>query len=270
VPELPEVETIRRDLASLVLGRRIDEVEVLWPRTVQGLEAEAFQARLAGQRIEWLGRRGKHLLLHLSSGGDLIIHLGMSGRLLLEQGHISPEKYDRVLFRLEGGLALRFRDVRKLGWLALVKDGEEFLASLGPEPLEEGFTAEVLTKRLAGRKGQLKPLMLNQRFLAGVGNIYADEALFAAGLHPCRRADTLSEEDIARLHWAIRSTLASGIEDRGSSVNDYRDAEGRPGRHQENLAVYGREGEPCPRCGAPIQRIVVGGRGTHFCPNCQR
>lgn len=165
---------------------------------------------------------------------------------------------------------MRFRDVRKFGWMALVEDAEEFLAHLGPEPLERGFTKEALSQRLNGRRGRLKPLLLDQRFLAGVGNLYADEALFAAGLHPCRPADSLTEGEIARLYGAIRSALREGIEDRGSSFTSYRDARGRRGRHQEHLSVFARRGEPCPRCGTPIERMVVGGRGTHFCPCCQR
>lgn len=270
MPELPEVETIRRDLEGYILGQRILEVEVLWPRTVRGMSPGEFRARLVGQRIEALGRRGKHLVLDLSGGERLIIHLMMSGRLLVEERRVFPGKYDRVLFRLEGGLCLRFRDVRKFGWMALVEDTEEFLAHLGPEPLGEGFTEEALAELLNGRRGQLKPLLLDQRFLAGVGNLYADEALFAAGLHPCRRADSLTEEEIDCLWRAIRWALKEGIEDRGSSFTSYRDARGRRGRHQEHLSVYARRGQPCPRCGAPIERMVVGGRGTHFCPNCQR
>ncbi len=270
MPELPEVETIRRGLEGYILGRRILEVEVLWPRTVRGMSPEEFRARLAGQRIEALGRRGKHLVIHLASGEGLIIHLMMSGRLLVEEGSVSPGKYDRVLFHLEGDLTLRFRDVRKFGWMTVVEDAEEFLTHLGPEPLGEDFTAEVLRELLNGRKGQLKPLLLNQHFLAGVGNLYADEALFLAGLHPCRRSDSLNGEEIARLWQGIRSALEAGIEDRGSSFTSYRDARGRRGSHQEHLAVYARRGQPCPRCGAPIARMVVGGRGTHFCPCCQQ
>jgi len=270
MPELPEVETIRRDLEGYILGRRILEVEVLWPRTVRDMSPEDFRTRLKGQRIEALGRRGKHLVLELADGEDLVIHLMMSGRLLVEEGCVSPGKYDRVLFRLEGDQSLRFWDVRRFGWMALVEDAGEFLAHLGPEPLGEAFTAEALAELLSGRKGQLKPLLLDQHFLAGVGNLYANEALFAAGLHPCRRADSLTEEEIASLHRAIHSVLEAGIEDRGSSSTSYRDALGRRGRHQEHLAVYAREGQPCPCCGAPIERMVVGGRGTHFCPRCQR
>jgi formamidopyrimidine-DNA glycosylase len=269
MPELPEVENYRRDLQNLLVGRRFTGVYIDWPRQVAVPDVETFKARLPGQVITQVGRRGKYLVFHLSRD-FLLIHLRMSGRLHVEPTSAPPDPHAHVVLRLDGREELRFRDPRKFGRVYLVDDPRRVVEKLGPEPLEEGFTAERLAEMLARRRGRIKSLLLNQEFLAGLGNIYADEALHAAGIHPLRPADTLTHEEVRRLHAAIRATLLKAIEQRGTTFDGfYLDARGRPGRYQSRLAVYGRAGEPCLGCGTPIQRIVVGQRGTHFCPRCQ-
>jgi len=271
VPELPEVETLARDLQLLLRGASFSRVDVHWPRSVAIPTESEFIARLAGRRIEHVGRRAKFLVFSLSESSQLLIHLRMSGQLRVEPAEVDPGKYARVVFHLTDGRQLIFDNPRKLGRVYLTNDLDTVLGHLGPEPLEVGFTLEVLATALSRRTGALKPLLLNQSFLAGLGNIYADEVLFEARLHPLRRADSLSPKDIERLHAAIRKVLRQAIEDRGTTLDDggYRDTEGQPGRHQRRLQVYHRTGEPCLRCGKPIERIVVGGRGTHFCSHCQ-
>lgn len=271
MPELPEVETISRELQEVV-GRRIVAAEVRWARTVACPEVDSFDRRLSGQTITAVGRRGKWLVLTLDGGEALLIHLRMSGRLILEPADAADDPYARVLLTLDDGCRLRFSDPRKFGRVALTADPATILGALGPEPLDAALTPERFAAMLAARRTRLKPLLLDQRFLAGLGNIYADEALWRARLHPLRPAQTLSADEAARLLAAIRAVLTQAIERRGTTMDDggYVSARGLPGDFAGQIAAYGQKGQPCPCCQTPIERIVVGGRGTHFCPHCQR
>ncbi|MDA8218042.1 MAG: DNA-formamidopyrimidine glycosylase [Dehalococcoidales bacterium] len=271
MPELPEVETIVAGLRPLVGGRCISDTEIHWSGSVGGMDPAVFRDRLVGQCIARMTRRGKFILLYLDGGDVLLVHLRMTGRLLLRPREAEADPYTRVIIGLEGNEELRLADLRKFARLVVVSQGEEeaVLAKLGPEPLSEDFTVEHLANSLGKRKAPIKTLLLDQTVLAGLGNIYADEALYLAGLHPLRRADSLSVEEWQRLHEAIRRTLEEGIRNRGTTFSQYRDGEGRPGGHQHCLNVYRRTGEACPRCGGPIERLVIGGRSSHFCPRCQ-
>jgi formamidopyrimidine-DNA glycosylase len=270
VPELPEVETVARGLRPALIGRTITAATVRWPRTVGFPAVDEFQARIAGRRVEAVGRRGKYVVVRLDRG-HLLIHLKMSGRLQVVAGDDAQDRHVHTFFHLDDGRQLRFRDVRKFGRVYLVDQPEQVTARLGPEPLAPDFGLEEFLRLLARRSGRLKSLLLNQEFLAGLGNIYADESLFAAGLHPLRKADSLTPGEQADLYQAIQVVLGRAIEGRGTTLDDqgYVDAEGRAGAYQEEIAVYGRKGKPCLVCQTPIERIVVGGRSTHFCPQCQ-
>ncbi|MGH9661087.1 MAG: bifunctional DNA-formamidopyrimidine glycosylase/DNA-(apurinic or apyrimidinic site) lyase [Bryobacteraceae bacterium] len=258
MPELPEVETIVRGLRPWLEGRRIKRVECLCPRMARG-----DLARIEGRRIQNFRRHGKFILADCE-GVFLAIHLGMTGKLLLEG---DPGRYTRVVFTLEGGVLL-FDDVRTLGRVEVAARLPARIARLGPEPLAIG--PEEFIERLGGRRGRVKPLLLNQTFLRGIGNIYADEALFRAGIHPRTAAARLSRARARRLHAAIREVLEEAIAAGGSSISDYVDATGKLGEFQFQHRVYGREEEACPRCGAAIRRIVLAQRSAHFCPRCQR
>jgi len=270
MPELPEVETIKRDLAFKILGRSFAGVTINWPKTAQIPSFEHFSSCLIGKSIEGLDRRGKYLILRLSSGEALILHFRMSGSLLLKPASAEPDPYARVIFLLDDGTELRFRDPRKLGVMWLVEDESVVVGKLGPEPLEPDFTAEVLAQRLARRSAVIKALLCDQTFLAGVGNMYADEALFAAGIHPLRGAKSLSWEEVMRLHSALRQVLAEAIARSGASISDYRRPNGEPGAAQFEFQVAHRRGQPCPKCGTTIERIPIRKRGTYFCPRCQK
>ncbi len=270
MPELPEVETIVRGLREPLVGRQFTGVRVGWENLVARPSVEEFERGLVGQRILGLKRRGKYLIFALSDGRSLIIHLRMTGRLMIVNSYDELDKHDHLIFELDEGRELRFNNLRKLGRVYLVDDEDEIVGRLGPEPLDDDFTPANFAALLSGRRGKIKPLLLNQRFIAGIGNIYADEAMFAARIHPERRADTLTAEEIECLYGAIRQVLAQGIRNRGTTFSDYLDAEGREGENQEYLRVFRRTGQPCPRCGTPIERTVVGGRGTYFCPRCQK
>jgi formamidopyrimidine-DNA glycosylase len=273
MPELPEVETIVRDLRPRLTGRTIAAVSHSdWPSTVAPLDPDHFRRTLEGETITGVTRRAKFILLHLGSGRVLAVHLRMTGALTFYPAPHPAGKTTRLIFTLDGGAELHFSDARKFGRVRLLTADEVpgFLAGLGPEPLPDDFTLERFQALLAGRRGLLKPMLLNQRVLAGVGNIYADEALFRARLHPLRQVNTLTADEIARLYHAVRAVLEQGITNRGTSVSDYRDGSGEKGSNQTMLNAYGRRDQPCPRCGTPIARLVVGGRGTHVCPNCQQ
>jgi formamidopyrimidine-DNA glycosylase len=271
MPELPEIETLRRELHPELIGRRITDVSVRWARSVDRPGRVEFRRRLVGRRINEVQRRGKYLVVDLDDGQSLLVHLKMSGQLFLRPMKAQADPYTRVVLTLDDGRELRFCDARKFGRLYLVNDAAEVTGALGPEPLDETFTVDVLAERLAQRRVRLKPLLLDQTFLAGLGNIYANEVLHRARLHPLRRTDSLSRAEVRRLHWAIRDVLRRAIADAGASIDVwYRRTDGSPGNAQERFRVYGRAGEPCPRCGTPIQRIMVSGRGTHICPQCQR
>src|SRR5690242_3820188 len=269
MPELPEVETVARDLRPLITGATIVDVTSSWPRTLRNLTPEAFADGIAGRRVESVGRRGKQLAIELSGDALLTIHLKMTGQLFVVPQGRPEDPYVRLVLALEDGRELRFRDIRKFGRVGLYLADDDPFARVGPEPLSEAFTVGAFRRRLRARKGRLKSLLLDQSFVAGVGNIYADEALWAARLHPLRTARTLRPADERRLWLEIRRILTEAVIRRGSSIDDYTAPEG-DGEMQDHLAVYQRTGEPCLRCRRAIRRIVVGGRATHFCSWCQR
>jgi formamidopyrimidine-DNA glycosylase len=275
MPELPEVETIRTQLAPRLEGRRLERVEIVDPRLTRPEPPEAVAAALEGERIVRVSRRGKYLVFEFESGRHLLVHLRLTGNLEHPaQGGLAADPYRRAVVRLDDGSDVAYRDVRRFGTWDLLEPGEleDYFAArrLGGEPLERGFTTRALTQALEGRRAPIKAALLDQRAAAGVGNIYADEALWRARLHPLRPAGSLTAGEIARLRKAIRAALEMGIARQGATLRDYRDPEGRRGRMQDEFKVYGRAGEPCPRCGTPIEKTRVGGRGTWFCPQCQR
>jgi formamidopyrimidine-DNA glycosylase len=295
MPELPEVETVARDLQRWVAGATIREATVHWDRTVRHPQPpERFVAEIAGAVIRRVTRRAKTVLLHLEDGRVMTVALRMTGALLVTPPGTPADPYARVVFHLEDGRELRYRDVRKFGRIGLWPGGGlrsvgagrgsrskrvaeggrsyrigEVFSGHGPEPLQRSFTAARFAERLSRRSAKLKTLLLDQSFIAGVGNIYADEALWRARLHPLRAADTLGTGEVRRLHRSVRQVLRQGINNRGSSFSDYVGADGQPGQNAERLAVYRRTEQPCFRCGRRIERIVVGQRSTHFCPHCQ-
>lgn len=270
MPELPEVETVVRGLRPDMIGRTITGVEVYWVREIQGLDALQFADRAVGQRIAGVRRRGKYIVFDLTHD-TMLIHLKMSGRLYVvdPQQEMDEDRWVRVLFRMDDNRELRFSDARKFGRVYLVADEAEVTGKLGPEPLLEDLTLERFQALISQRRGQIKPLLLNQTFLAGVGNIYADETLWTARIDPRRNVDTLTSEETARLYEAVRAVLQEGIEYQGTTLSWYRKPDGTIGGYQTRFRVYDREDEPCPHCGTPIRKIWLGQRGTHFCPSCQ-
>lgn len=274
MPELPEVETVARDLAVQVEGRTIVAVERLdWPRMVEVPEdLAAFVGALAGRRILAVGRRAKWLLIRLDQGLTLALHLRMSGSVYVPPPDGAPDRHVHLILRLDDGRAIFFHDTRKFGRARLLDAaGMAALdAAHGPEPLEDAFTPATLGERLAGRATRLKPLLLDQAVIAGLGNIYVDEALWLARIHPERAAADLARKEVHALHAAIREVLTLSIARKGSTFRDYRTGYGEAGGNQAFFNVYARGGEPCPRCGAPIARMMLAQRGTHFCPTCQR
>ena len=272
MPELPEVETIRRQLEPEITGARIADVAVFderWTRPVSPREVEDL---LRGRTIDAVERRGKYLLLRLEGGRTLAMHLRMTGNLLLVDETTDPP-YLRAQLQLAGGRRLLFTDARRFGHAVVLDDAEldeYFAARLGIEPLSDSLTAEELCRRAAGRRAPLKSFLLNQLGVAGIGNIYADEALHRAELHPLSPAGSMKPEDCERLRVGIVEALEAGLRSGGASIDDYRDSRGAQGAMQDEFLVHTREGKPCPRCGAEIRRIVVGGRSTYFCPSCQR
>jgi formamidopyrimidine-DNA glycosylase len=264
MPELPEVETIARNLRPSLVGRQVLSVGLFWPRTLATPGMGEFQQRMSGQRIQAVTRRAKYLHLVLSDG-HLLIHLRMSGDLYLRPSPCSPALHDRLHLALDSGETLAFNDTRKFGRVWLVDDPNQVLGGLGPEPFAEDFTPEAFYTLLHARHRKLKPLLLDQSFLAGLGNIYTDEALHLSGLHPLRQSDTINQEEAQKLFASIRAVLQTGIENNGASI----DWVYRGGSFQNLFRVYGRAGQTCLVCAAPIERIVVGQRSTHFCPQCQ-
>lgn len=269
MPELPEVETIKNELTPHVIGRRFTSVTVFWKKLVKQPSLEEFRARLIGKKIKSLSRRGKYLIFHLNDGYFLIAHLKMSGALLVSPDSSNPPRYTNAVLELDKE-TIFFRDPRKFGSLWLTRDETTVLPKLGPEPLEPDFTPEVLTARLKKRQAPIKAVLLDQAVIAGVGNMYADEALFAAKIHPLRQADSLTGSEIKRLHHAIQGVLRAGIESKGASVVNYYRPSGELGHAHEGFMVAHQRGKDCPRCGAPLERIAVRNRGTYFCPKCQR
>ncbi len=273
MPELPEVETVRTSLEPRLVGRRFDDVEILDSRLTRPVDPAEVAAELTGERVAAVDRRGKYLIVRFESGLVLLIHLRMTGSLAHSRNGASANSHVRAVVRLDDGSDVAYRDVRRFGtWLVLRADElDSYLAArLGLEPLERGFSASKLAERLEGRRAPIKAALLDQRNLAGVGNIYADEALWRARIDPRRSAGELDVPEIRALHRGIRRSLEAGIARQGATLRDYRTPDGAAGGMQHEFKVYGRGGEPCPRCRAPIEKTRVGGRGTWFCPSCQR
>jgi formamidopyrimidine-DNA glycosylase len=276
MPELPEVETVRRRLEPVLLGRRFDRVEILDPRLTRPFDPTEVAAELDAERVAALDRRGKYLVVRFESARALLIHLRMTGTLLhVVSGGVLPEHdpHLRAVVRLDDGSDVVYRDVRRFGTWLLAEPGEAepyLRARLGREPLAQAFTSRRLGETLEGRRAPVKAAILDQRRLAGVGNIYADEALWRARIHPKRPAGELREEELRALHRGIRAALKAGIARQGATLRDYRTPDGDVGGMQHEFKVYGREGEPCERCGQPIEKIRAAGRGTWYCPGCQR
>jgi formamidopyrimidine-DNA glycosylase len=274
VPELPEVETVRRSLERRLLGRRIAAVRVLNPKLRTPLRQASLRRRLVGQNFVGLGRRAKYLLLHLSGSDILVLHLGMSGRLLFVPGAAPLEAHTHVRLGLDDGNELRYRDHRRFGRLFVVRrhllPRHPLFSHLGPEPLEPGCTAAYFRARSRGVRRPVKNFLMDATVVVGVGNIYASEALHRAGVHPATPAARLTLPRWERVHAAVQSTLQEALRAGGTTLSDFRAADGSAGEFQVQLAVYGRAGEPCGRCGRRLRRIVQAGRSTFYCPGCQR
>ncbi|MCQ6278341.1 DNA-formamidopyrimidine glycosylase [Bacillus sp. EB600] len=274
MPELPEVETVRKTLKQLILHKQIDHISILWPKIIKNpLEIEQFMDALRGESFLDVGRRGKFLIFYTDRYA-LVSHLRMEGKYALFQKDEPSDKHTHVIFHFTDNTELRYRDVRKFGTMHLYNKGEEFLTEplkgLGPEPFSEEFTLEYLAERLSKTNRKIKPALLDQKLLVGLGNIYVDEALFRAGIHPERFANSLNEKELIALHHEIITTLSEAVKLGGSTIRSYVNSQGQIGMFQLELYAYGRKGEECKRCGTPIEKKVVGGRGTHYCPNCQR
>lgn len=274
MPELPEVETVRRTLEQLVLGKEIMEVTVLWPKIIKAPEpVEQFQDALKGQTIQNIGRRGKFLIFTLDDYA-MVSHLRMEGKYGVHSKEEPYDKHTHVIFTFTDGSELRYRDVRKFGTMHLFRKGEEMeqmpLLHLGPEPLSDEFTIEGLSAKLARTNRKIKPVLLDQTVVVGIGNIYVDESLFRSGIHPERTASSLTLEEITRLHAEIIATLSEAVEKGGSTIRSYVNSQGQIGMFQLELNVYGRKGETCKVCDTPLEKLVVAGRGTHICPSCQQ
>ncbi len=270
MPELPEVETTVNELRPQLTGRQISSVEVLAPKTIQTPRAEEFISGLTGRRISKLSRRGKHLIFTLDNQKTLIIHLRMTGSLLIKTVSDLPEKFVRVILKFDDGSALHFRDVRRFGRMWLVEDENEVVGKLGPEPLSDEFTPPVLADIFKGRQTPIKGLLLDQTLIAGIGNMYADEALYHARLHPLRPAGSLNKKEVAALHKAIQYVLNKGIRNKGASTDTYFRPSGSKGAAHLEFQVAHRKGQECPGCQGTIERITVQQRGTFYCPGCQK
>ena len=274
MPELPEVETIRRVLEPQLRGRTISDVRVNRPEVVAHPGAEGFCSSLKGQALSGMGRRGKFLLFLLEGGGRVVLHLRMTGGLLLAPADLPQEKHTHLVFLLDNGAELRFADTRRFGRFWLVQSGEQDafsgVGSLGREPFDPDFSAQYLSSRLEKRKKAIKECLLDQSVVAGIGNIYSDEILFAAGIHPARPAASLKPEEWARLARAIPERLAYFIEKNEITPEEYLQTKGRDYRNTPFLQVYGHGGQPCPVCGTALRRTVIGGRSSVFCPRCQK
>jgi formamidopyrimidine-DNA glycosylase len=271
MPELPEVETIKEDLRGLVVGSEIERAEVLAPPLVEQPSTEEFISRLEGVGITGARRRAKHLIVELDSGDSLAFQLKIGGQFMLVPPVEEPETALMLILHLDGDRRLFLRDETGFTRARLLDAGEleDRLSPLGPEPLEDGFEAGYLPRTIGSRRAQIKPLLLDQKIVSGIGNIYVDEILYDARLHPRRKANTLSGGEWEALYAAIRSNLAAGVEHRGTTVRLYRDVMDRPGEHQNYLRVFEKQGQPCPGCEGEVVREKVGGRPTHFCPACQ-
>ncbi|UVI28483.1 DNA-formamidopyrimidine glycosylase [Paenibacillus spongiae] len=273
MPELPEVETVRRTLNQLVAGKTVEGVTITLPRILQRpAEPEQFADMLVGQTLQTIERRGKFLRF-IFDGLVMVSHLRMEGRYGVYEKGDPVELHTHVIFHFDDGTELRYKDVRQFGTMHLFEPGDELLMpplnKLGIEPLDDSFTLKSFMKILSHRTTKIKPLLLNQEYVVGLGNIYVDESLFTAGIHPEQTADSLKRSDWKRLYDAVRATLTRAVETGGSSIKSYVDGQGEMGMFQDELLVYGRKNEPCSRCGQSIEKTVVGGRGTHICTKCQ-
>jgi formamidopyrimidine-DNA glycosylase len=273
MPELPEVETVRAALAPVLTGRTLEAVDILDTRLVRPFEPRAVADELEGERVSAVERRGKYLIFRFESGRSLLIHLRMTGSLRhVTNGAPAADPHRRAVVRLDDGSDVTYRDVRRFGTWLLLEPGElePYLASrLGAEPFSTEFTPKRFAARLESRRAPIKAALLDQRTLAGMGNIYVDEALWRARIHPLTPAGELAPEEVTRLRGAVRRALEAGIARQGASLRDYSKPDGGRGRMQDEFKVYGRGGEPCDRCGTPIEKTRVAGRGTWYCPHCQ-
>ncbi len=274
MPELPEVEVLRRSLEPHLVGDRVGRVEVRKADLREPVRARALGRATVGRRVLGLRRRGKYLLVDFEGGSTLVVHLGMSGRLTLGPAAAPREPHEHVVFHLASGRRLRFRDPRRFGLVLALPtaevEGDPHFVHLGAEPLAPGFSGETLARAARGRRGPVKAFLMDARVVVGAGNIYASESLHRAGVHPERAVSRISATRWRRLAEALVAVLGEAVEQGGTTLNDFADGEGNAGYFQVSLSVYGREGEPCPRCGRPIRRLVQAGRSTFYCPGCQR
>ncbi len=269
MPELPEVETVRRELVPLLTSRRITRVEIYWHRLIDRPAPEIFVQHLVGTSITALRRRGKYLIFDLDSGEHWLIHLRMTGQIYVRQAQAPIDAHTHARVYLDDGGVIHYRDQRKFGRFYLVRDEDQVVGDLGPEPLSEDWQPEDLAERIRGRRARIKTLLLDQRVVAGLGNIYADEALFLARIHPACEGGRLTEAQVRRLHRAIRQVLLEALRARGSTMSTYIPPSERRGEYQQQRRVYRRKGQPCPVCGTPIEHMKLSGRSTYFCPRCQ-
>lgn len=272
MPELPEVETVVRGLRQPLIGHTIETMWWDWENTIATPHVNEFEGRVTGQKVTAISRRAKYIVIELETD-LLLVHLRMTGQLYVADEVVEHrvDKWVHVKFGLDRGKELRFSDSRKFGKIYLTDDIETVTGGIGPEPLEDAFTADIFKARMQGRSKMIKSLLLDQTFIAGVGNIYADEALHHAKIHPQRHANTLSNREIAKLHETVRRVLNAGIKHEGATISSYRKPDGTKGESQNHFYVYGQDGEECLSCEkAIIEKIKVGQRGTHFCPNCQQ
>lgn len=274
MPELPEVQTVIDDLNdALKQPAAITGAAVFWPKTVAGCDPADFDAIVRGRKITRIWRRAKYIVMDLDNGMHLVIHLRMTGHLLLAPPNTPRDKHEHVVLHLADNRELRFHDTRKFGRFYLTDNVETFFGNIGPEPLGDKFSPEILTEMLKGKSRKLKPLLLDQSFLAGLGNIYVDEALWEAQLHPETKACDITPKEAVKLYHAIVKVLQSGLDNMGTTLGtsaaNYYSVSGRTGRNSDKLQVFRRQGQPCPRCGTTIEKLVVGQRGTHICPKCQ-
>ncbi|MFC1899312.1 bifunctional DNA-formamidopyrimidine glycosylase/DNA-(apurinic or apyrimidinic site) lyase [Chloroflexota bacterium] len=270
MPELPEVETVKNELLPYVIGRRICGVDLTWEGIVKNPSPEEFRNHIVGQTITGITRLGKYLIFNLSGSRVMVIHLRMTGSLIIGHNSTEPPRFTRAVIHLEDNISVFFRDPRKFGMMRLENNTDFIIAKLGPEPLEDSFTVEVLTECLSGRKAPIKALLFDQAFVAGIGNMYADEALFAAKIHPMRFGGSLSVDEITRLHREIKRILRAAIGSKGASVENYIRPDGSLGTaHFQFKVAHRLGGEFCANCGTAVERITVRNRGTYFCPVCQ-
>ena len=273
MPEMPEVEQVRKTLTPHIQGRTITAVEIYLDRLIQHPSPQKFIEGLVGKTIECVGRRGKYLVLETAANQKLIVHLRMTGALIAQPSDAPMPKYAKIKFTLTDNVTMWFTDIRTFGTLYLVTDDDAYIEgyeTLGPEPLSSGFTPAYLAPLAAKSRKPIKTFILDQKVIAGLGNIYADECLALSGILPLRLANTLTENEIAKLCEAINTVIAQGIKNRGTTFRDYKDGEGNKGDNQNHLLVYSRAGKPCKSCGGTLVQTKIGGRGSVYCPHCQR